>query len=233
MESGEKNGTTNGQRKRLLATKPRGESSSKHAFFCFFPPFNASNCVRSGWLVIFPWQKSDFNQYWYSSHTIKALAQEVVGACEIDVGGAAFLSTPSIYFSLPANVRQRSKLFDLDEKWQSDPGFEKYDYQFPDQIRADLHHSFEMVIIDPPFVTKEVWEKYAEAAQLLLQPGGKIIASTILENSPLMKEMLGLAPQLFLPSIPNLVYQYRLFANFDTVHLSVQNPELPLSDAED
>ena len=28
------------------------------------------------------------------------------------------------------------------------------------------------VVIDPPFITREVWEKYAAAARLLLRPGG-------------------------------------------------------------
>ena len=32
-------------------------------------------------------------------------------------------------------------------------------------------NSFDMVIIDPPFITREVWEKYASTAKLLLKAG--------------------------------------------------------------
>lgn len=72
-----------------------------------------------------------------------------------------------------------------------------YDFNKPDDFPKDLHHTFDMVVIDPPFITKEVrpthhditshhnkcpaapvltlreqvWEKYAETAKLLLKEG--------------------------------------------------------------
>jgi len=41
-----------------------------------------------------------------------------------------------------------------------------------------------MVVIDPPFITREVWEKYAEAAKILLKkdPSTMYLISTIDEN---------------------------------------------------
>jgi hypothetical protein len=41
-----------------------------------------------------------------------------------------------------------------------------------------------MVVIDPPFITREVWEKYAEAAKMLLKkdPATMYLISTIDEN---------------------------------------------------
>ena len=41
-------------------------------------------------------EKSDLNQYWYSKDTIAFMANE----CETHGQKVAFLSTPSIYFSL-------------------------------------------------------------------------------------------------------------------------------------
>jgi len=29
-----------------------------------------------------------------------------------------------------------------------------------------------MIVIDPPFITREVWEKYADACDILLAEGG-------------------------------------------------------------
>lgn len=49
-----------------------------------------------------------------------------------------------------------------------------------------------MVVIDPPFITREVWEKYTTAAKLLLKPeGGIVLGSTIDENEEFMNELLG------------------------------------------
>ena len=45
-----------------------------------------------------------------------------------------------------------------------------YDFNQPTAIPSELHGAFALVVIDPPFITREVWEKYAEAAHLLLCP---------------------------------------------------------------
>jgi hypothetical protein len=47
----------------------------------------------------------------------------------------------------------------------------KYDYKDLSTIPAAMHHQFDYVVIDPPFVTDEVWELYAAAAVLLLPKG--------------------------------------------------------------
>jgi len=49
-----------------------------------------------------------------------------------------------------------------------------------------------------------VWEKYAETARFLLRPGGggHVMASTIQENAPFMRELLGVEPQVFQTPIP-------------------------------
>ena len=44
-----------------------------------------------------------------------------------------------------------------------------------------------------------------QSARLLLGEGGKVLASTIQENAPMMEALLGVRPQRFLPSIPHLV----------------------------
>ena len=55
-------------------------------------------------------EKSEFNQYWYSKPTIK----HMVGLCERNGKRIAFLSTPSIYFSLTDKaIRENSVCFDV------------------------------------------------------------------------------------------------------------------------
>lgn len=60
-----------------------------------------------------------------------------------------------------------------------------------------------MVVVDPPFITEEVWRKYAIASKILLKSGkdestglyfGKVILTTIYENKNLLKELLDAEP---------------------------------------
>jgi hypothetical protein len=48
----------------------------------------------------------------------------------------------------------------------------------------------------------------------------------VAENAPLLRELLGLEPQAFLPSLPHLVYQFSFFANYESALMSQPNPEL-------
>ena len=171
----------------------------------------------------------DLNQYWYSNRTILAMARDVEDVCAAPETRAAFLSTPSVYFSLSKEVRARSWCFDLDTQWQKEPGYVCYDFNKPIDFEGaeELKGTFDMVIIDPPFITREVWEKYTETTRWLLKPGGHVMASTIQENAPFMKELRGVDPQVFMPSIPTLVYQYYLYASYESKHLKDKNPEIP------
>lgn len=174
-------------------------------------------------------EKGDLNQYWYSASTIQKIVQELTESAT----RVACLSTPSIFFSLPKGspVRENSWLFDLDEQWAAEPHFVRYDYNAPEQLPAALHGTFDCVVIDPPFITREVWAKYAQAAKLLLQPGGKVLGSTVAENAALLAELLpGTAPVAFKPSIPHLIYQYNIFTNFQPKVLGARNPEIPEDD---
>lgn len=88
------------------------------------------------------------------------------------------------------------------------------------------------MVIDPPFITADTWRKYAETAKLLLAPGGRIIGTTIIENAPLLNDLLGVRPNTYLPSIPQLPYQYGVYTNFESPLLVVRNPEVPVDPAE-
>lgn len=138
-------------------------------------------------------EKAEFNQYWYSPSTISVFVQDIQE--HSGNGRVAFLSTPSIFFSLDSEeVKQNSVLFDV--RWfsfflqlsvskiqtsclfsQFDEGlarnaagrFVKYDFNNLDTIPAEMHHTFDLAVIDPPFITEEVWIKYADAIKLLLK----------------------------------------------------------------
>jgi EEF1A lysine methyltransferase 1 len=115
-----------------------------------------------------------------------------------------------------------------------------YNYKEPENIPAEYHHTFDYVVIDPPFIVEEVWEKYIEAAKILLleepattddadenkSPVGKCLLSTIPDNAELLEKLMGAKPQKFQPSIPHLIYQYDFFCNYETTTLNQLNPEI-------
>ena len=181
-------------------------------------------------------EDTDLNQYWYSKNTIEALTNE----CEslIKKNGKtfkiAFLSTPSIYFALSDESRKQCYVFDYDKKWDNDRGFVFYDFNEPLEFDKELLKIFDLIVIDPPFITRAVWEQYTVSAKALLKSSptynnntGRIIGTTVQENAPFMEELLACKAQKFKPSIPNLVYQYNSYANFEDVDfLGKVNPEI-------
>lgn len=177
-------------------------------------------------------EDGDFNQYWYSPRTIARIVEDLtVQAGEDKV--IAFLSTPSLYFSMPDDIRARSFVLDFDKKWAADRGFVFYDFNAPTELPASLLGKCDILVIDPPFITHEVWRKYVETTRLLSPSAadgtmtGKVLGTTVIENASLLHDLLGASPTAFQPSIPNLVYQYNLFTNYPSAVFDVKNPEIP------
>ena len=174
---------------------------------------------------------ADLNQYWYSEHTIATLVQAVREQQQQARGTrlkTAFVSTPSLFFSLNASERHDCRVLDYDRDLGADcPEFEFYDFNRPTDLPADLQHAFAMVVIDPPYIEQDCWRKYATTAHFLLaETGGLVIGTTVLENGELLEQLLGVTPNVFLPSIPNLPYQYAAYTNFWSPALSVRNGEV-------
>lgn len=124
-----------------------------------------------------------------------------------------------------------------DRQWSSDPGYVFYDFHTPKSFDPALKGAFDVVVIDPPFITKEVWEKYEETALFLLRRSpfamdtakrGLVLATTVAENAPLLRNLFGAEATAFRPKITNLVYQYNAYVNClqECTSLNFPNPEL-------
>ncbi|EER10909.1 conserved hypothetical protein [Perkinsus marinus ATCC 50983] len=167
-------------------------------------------------------EKAEFNQYWYSPNTIETLVGELLSIHQhknLDEPlRVACLSTPSVYFTVAAAPELSDKLecwlFDFDTHLLQGEKCVKFDYRKPKEIAEDLQHTFDCVVIDPPFITEEVWNNYAEAAKLLVSTDGVFIGSSVRENGDLLWKLLEMTAVPFQPSIPNLVYQYDFFTNY-------------------
>jgi hypothetical protein len=212
------------------------------------------------------------NQYWYSARTIRAIIDELESTTttnnatakpddddddDADAGARrlriAFLSTPSLYFSLTpgaGSVQESSIVFDFDTQWSDHPNYRFFDYNDVEgTIGDEMRGTFDMCVIDPPFITKDVWAKYATAARLCLRSpssssllggggrGGKVMCTTVAENETMLNTLFGggIRSVKFMPSIPHLPYQYRLFVNFEPTtssSLDDWNDEIPREDFE-
>jgi hypothetical protein len=124
-------------------------------------------------------ENADHNQYWYSPHTIATLIQArrlrgrqcaalalTAGApqeLELHATRIAFVSTPSVYFSLPKGsaLARSSMVFDvrqpclatrphqaltplfgaqIDQQWKNHANFTSYDFTKPEEVPEALHH---------------------------------------------------------------------------------------------
>lgn len=107
-----------------------------------------------------------------------------------------------------------------------------FDFNKISQIPDEYIGKFDMCVIDPPFITEDVWQKYYDATKKLFKPTGpcQLLLTTIPENEMLLRNLFGssIKTVAFRPSIPNLVYQYSMFLNYDAVSsaLLVLNPEV-------
>ncbi|KNC49074.1 uncharacterized protein AMSG_05034 [Thecamonas trahens ATCC 50062] len=191
------------------------------------PPLASRKKKKNRFLRKTP-ENGDFNQYWYSALTIETLVGEAVAHGT----RIACLSTPSVFFSLPKEVQARATLFDYDRQWDELDQFVFYDYREPDDFPAKLTNTYDFVVVDPPFITAEVWELYADVINRMVVEGGKIICTTVSENADLLDGLVGVKPVRFKPLIPQLVYQYSIFANYTSPALDSPNPEVP-DDSDD
>ena len=64
---------------------------------------------------------------------------------------------------------KNSRCFEFDRQFDDGTGgFVFFDYNHPENLPAIYKGYFDMLVIDPPFVTEDVWVKYSEAIKFLL-----------------------------------------------------------------
>ena len=110
--------------------------------------------------------------------------------------------TDSLALCVRGPVRAHPRALDsqLDEDFRKtlgDDNFCVYDFNKPVEMPERHRHRYDCAVVDPPFITKECWSKYAETVAHVLRPGGKIILSTIQESAPWLKEMMDVEPTPF------------------------------------
>lgn len=165
---------------------------------------------KNSFLKITP-ENENYNQYWYSEATIAEMVNEIVAqGCQ----SVACVACPSLFFSFKLehkDIFDHSILMDIDTQWEKEPNYYCYDYKKPLDLPEKYKNSFDCVVIDPPFITRDAWEKFAEHGKWLIKEDGLFLCSSIAENEPMLHELLNLKSVGFKPSIPHLIYQVCIY----------------------
>lgn len=171
-------------------------------------------------LISEDWRMS---QFWYDHHTAQTLAQEVLTLCKSDSQSlstrVACVACPSLYAYLKNMDSDVSvQLLEYDKRFeQYGSDFTFYDYNQPEDLPLELKHGFDIVVADPPYLSKECLEKVAQTVSFLARSEKPFL---LLLTGEVQKEraaeLMGLLPCGFRPRHSSkLGNEFRLFTNYD------------------
>jgi hypothetical protein len=162
------------------------------------------------------WQLS---QFWYSEETQKffgKLCKQLIRDFKADIR-IALLSCPSL-FEIINSIADNVKLFEFDERFQKYvANFVHYDYNLGnnENYLHDYANAFDLIILDPPFLSEECLRKSYQIVERIKKEDCKIILNTGVVQKSLANE-LGLEESKYKPQHKNnLGNDFVSFANFD------------------
>ncbi|THU62542.1 hypothetical protein C4D60_Mb01t06230 [Musa balbisiana] len=167
-------------------------------------------------LVAEDWRLS---QFWYDRETAETVAEEIRTLYRSTCSPIACIACPTLYAylkkldpSVPVKLLEYDKRF---EQYGDD--FIYYDYNQPEELLPSLKHNYQVIIADPPYLSKECLEKVAHTISLLAHPQDSYL---LLLTGEVQKEraaeILNVHPCGFRPQHTNkLGNEFRLFTNYD------------------
>ncbi|XP_068590408.1 EEF1A lysine methyltransferase 1 [Cebidichthys violaceus] len=164
------------------------------------------------------------SQFWYSDETATRLAEEVVR--EAGEGGrVACVSSPSVYQKLKQGAvlgsdRVSAVVLEFDRRFSVyGDDFVFYDYNEPLRLDDVAPKSFDVVLVDPPYLSEECLSKVSQTAKYLSKDKVLLCTGAVMEK--LAKELLGVTMCSFLPKHNrNLSNDFRCFVNYPSRLLS-------------
>ncbi|KAM9709394.1 EEF1A lysine methyltransferase 1 [Menidia menidia] len=161
------------------------------------------------------------SQFWYSDETATRLAEELVREAG-DGGRVACVSAPSVYQKLrqgvvPGSDRVSAVVLEFDRRFAAyGEDFVFYDYNRPLALPAAVAMatgSFDVVLADPPYLSRECLEKVAQTVRHLSK--GKVLLCTGAVMAAAARELLGVEVCGFRPQHRrNLSNEFRCFTNY-------------------
>ncbi|XP_012542260.1 EEF1A lysine methyltransferase 1 [Monomorium pharaonis] len=158
------------------------------------------------------WQLS---QFWYNDDTIEAFVRGALNSTPAN-GRIALVSCPTLYSKLKRECGERQiKLFEYDNRFKIfGTDFIQYDYKFPLDVPRNMSCQFDLVIIDPPFLSEECLTKMAVTIKFLTKKN--IVLCTGAVMAELAKRLLDVRKCDFIPGHKNnLANEFYCYSNFD------------------
>lgn len=122
------------------------------------------------------------SQFWYDDQTAEQLCSEALNEIENN-GKIALIGCPSLYYFLKKRINDSFQftvsLLDVDKRFSAyKDDFIHYDYNepLPTHIKDQFKNYFDIVILDPPFLSEECFLKCALTAKFLTKD--KIVICT-------------------------------------------------------
>eukprot|EP00884_Botryococcus_braunii_P019113 jgi/Botrbrau1/5886/Bobra.0366s0064.1 len=160
------------------------------------------------------------SQFWYTHETAVTIAR-VVADYVGTLGRIACVACPSLFHELSKSYPQvRCDLFEFDTRFQGLGNFHFYDYNSPCGIDGTLLRAFDLVIADPPYLSKDCLEKVAITIKALAQnpstPSAILLTGSTMRDTA--EECLGVRPVGFRPQHKSkLGNEFMLYTSIDAV----------------
>ena len=171
---------------------------------------NSQKLVQENW---------NLSQFWYDIKTATQLAQEC-----IHFEYVACVSCPTLFDTLSKEEKVlkgdvRIRLFEFDTRFEQkyNDRFTFYDLDDPVNLPIDFKNSFDLVVIDPPYLNHKTLEKVSKTVQFLGKDNGCLLACTGLVMEGSLLELFHAKKCLFEPKHENsLGNEFGCFANYQT-----------------
>ncbi|XP_037042252.1 protein-lysine N-methyltransferase CG9154 [Bradysia coprophila] len=165
------------------------------------------------------WQLS---QFWYNDatkQTLSAVCKKLINNSDSQTK-IALLSCPSLYDSIrKLDDAIIVRLFEFDRRFSCyGQDFVFYDYKSVTdnpEYMSEYHQQFDIVLMDPPFLSEECISKLAQTVKLISKPTAKLILCSGEVVEEWASKYLGLKKCLFQPEHErNLGNMFASYANF-------------------
>lgn len=160
------------------------------------------------------------SQFWYDRDTAETVANEVLSLCgSVECASVACIACPTLYAYLKRiDPSVSAQLLEYDKRFeQYGSEFTFYDYNQPEELPSSMKNAYQIVVADPPYLSKECLEKVTQTISFLMRPAKSCL---LLLTGEVQKdraaELLGLYPCGFRPRHSSkLGNEFLLFTNYD------------------
>ncbi|XP_006454853.1 hypothetical protein AGABI2DRAFT_198504 [Agaricus bisporus var. bisporus H97] len=140
------------------------------------------------------WQLS---QFWYSTSFANRLANLINKLEPCPRASIGFISSPTAFVAFQhLYPRTNTRLLEVDERFAilAPSQYIPYDLNEPDKFPKELRESFDVVVLDPPFLNEATNVKVIRTLRQVLKPSAKVILLTSTSIEDVIKALYDFPP---------------------------------------